>query len=129
MYTPPTPNVPGLRRSSRTVNDTIRALLPLLLLAGAFAVLVMLPARARSRMAQQTRQMQDSLRVGTEVMTTSGVYGRITALREDTVNLEIAPGVVVEWARAAIGQVRHPERFGEPHPDQPREGPAEPVGE
>jgi preprotein translocase subunit YajC len=106
------------------VNDTIRALLPLLLLALAFAVLVLLPMRARARMAQQTQQMQQTLAVDVEVMTTSGVYGRITALGDDTVNLEIAPGVVVKWARAAIGQVRSPQPAGEA-----TEGPTESVGE
>jgi preprotein translocase subunit YajC len=108
------------------VNDTIRALLPLLLLALAFAVLVVLPMRARSRMAQQTQTMQQSLSVGTDVMTTSGVYGRITALADDTVELEIAPGVVVTWARAAIGQIRGPRPTGE---GEATEGPAEAVGE
>jgi preprotein translocase subunit YajC len=106
------------------VNDTIRALLPLLLLALAFTVLVVLPMRARSRMAQQRQQMQQALALGTEVMTTSGLYGRVTALNEDTVNLEIAPGVVVEWARAAIAEVRRPQPTGEA-----TEGPAEAVGE
>jgi preprotein translocase subunit YajC len=106
------------------VNDTIRALMPLLLLALAFAVLVILPMRARARMAQQTQQMQRSLAVGTEVMTTSGAYGRITAMGEDTADLEIAPGVVVTWARAAIGKVVTPQPTGDP-----TEGPAEAVGE
>jgi len=106
------------------VNDTIRALLPLLLLALAFAVLVVLPMRARSRMAQQTQQLQQSLAVGAEVMTTSGAYGRIVTLGEDTVDLEVAPGVVITWARAAIGQVRSPQPTG-----GTTEGPAEAVGE
>ena len=106
------------------MNDTIRALLPLLLLALAFAVLVVLPMRARARMAQQTQQLQHSLEVGTDVMTTSGVYGRIVSLGEDTVDLEVAPGVVITWARAAIGQVRSPQPT-----DGATEGPAEAVGE
>jgi preprotein translocase subunit YajC len=90
------------------VSDTLGALLPLLLLALAFVVLVVLPMRARSRMTQQVRQMQASLTVGTEIMTTSGVYGRIVALDEQTADVEIAPGIVVRWARAAIGEVRRP---------------------
>jgi preprotein translocase subunit YajC len=92
------------------VNNTLRALLPLILLALAFYVLVVLPMRSRSRIAMQTRQMQESLSVGTEIMTTSGLYGRIVSLGDQTVELEIAPGIVVRWARAAIGEVRSPSR-------------------
>ena len=88
------------------MGDTVSALLPVLLLALAFVVLVVLPMRARSRAVQQTRQMQAGLTVGVEVMTTSGLYGRVVSLADDTLELEVAPGVVVRWARAAIAEVR-----------------------
>ena len=103
------------------MGDTAGALLPLLLLALAFVVLIVLPMRTRSRQLQQTRQLQAGLTVGTEVMTTSGLYGRIVGLGEDTVELEVSPGVVVRWARAAIAEVRvppgdQPASAGEPGP-------------
>ena len=88
------------------MSDPFGALLPLLLLALAFVVLFVLPMRARNRAVQQTRQMQASLTVGAEVMTTSGVYGRVVSLADDTVELEVAPGVVVRWARGAIAEIR-----------------------
>ncbi len=88
------------------MNDTIRALLPLLLLVVAFVVLVRLPMRARSRLAQQNRLMQATLVAGAEVMTTSGLFGRVVALDDETVELEVAPGVAVRWARAAIAEIR-----------------------
>jgi preprotein translocase subunit YajC len=81
-------------------------LVPLLLLALAFVVLVVLPMRARNRALQKTRQLQAGLTAGTEVMTTSGLYGRVTAIAEDTVDLEVSPGVVVRWAKAAIAETR-----------------------
>ena len=88
------------------MNDTIRALLPLLLLVLAFVVLVGLPMRARSRLAQQTRATQETLAVGAYVMTTSGLFGRVVEVADDTVELEVAPDVVVRWARAAIAEIR-----------------------
>ena len=88
------------------MGDNAAALLPLLLLAGAFVVLVVLPMRARSRALQQARQLQESLSVGTEVMTTSGLYGRVAGVDEETVDLEVSPGVSVRWAKAAIAEVR-----------------------
>ena len=114
------------RRYPRSVNDTFSALLPLVLLALAFFVLVVLPMRARSRLALRTRELQDSLSVGTEVMTTSGLYGRIVALQDQTMDLEVAPGVVVRWARAAVGEVARPATDGT---DAATDGPAGSGGE
>lgn len=85
--------------------DGLRAALPLLIFVLAFILLIVLPARSRARMAQQTRQMQESLTVGTEVMMTCGLYGRILGLHEDRIELEIAPGVVTRFARAAVSTV------------------------
>ena len=52
--------------------------------------------------------MQDSLSVGTPVMTTSGLHGTVAGLGDKTVDIEIAPGVVVTFARPAILEVRKP---------------------
>ena len=99
------------------MGDTARALLPLLFLALIFVVLVVLPMRSRTRQLQQTRQMQAALTVGTDVMTTSGLYGRIVGLDDDTVELEASPGVVFRWARAAIAEIRDTQQAaGEPDP-------------
>jgi len=105
----------------------MEALLPLLLLALAFVVLIVLPMRNRSRQLQQTRQLQAGLTVGTEVMTTSGLYGRIVSLADDTVELEVAPGVVVRWARAAIAEIRGAGPVTEPGPPAAANGEADQV--
>ncbi len=91
------------------MGQTAGALLPLLLLVLAFVVLVVLPMRSRSRAVQKTRAMQSALTPGVEVMTTSGLFGRIVALGDETVDLEVAPGVVVRWAKAAIAEIRSPQ--------------------
>ena len=88
--------------------EGLGAALPLLIIGLAFVLLIVLPARARSRMQAQTRQMQASLAVGTEVMTTSGLYARITGLTDDAVDLEVSPGVVMRFTRAAVGSVTKP---------------------
>ena len=49
------------------------------------------------------RELQ-ALQQGDEVMTTSGIYGRIVDLGDDDADLEIAPGTVDPVARGAIGQ-------------------------
>ena len=86
---------------------------PIIVLALLAVMLFVLPARQRKRMQAQAQAMQDSLTIGTPVMTTSGLHGTVAALGETTVDLEIAPGVVVTFARPAILEIRKPVGGGE----------------
>ena len=59
----------------------------------------------RNRRRQMAEQMvrAERIGVGTEVMTTSGLYGTVVARNaDDTVMLSIASGVEVKWAVAAL---------------------------
>jgi preprotein translocase subunit YajC len=47
-------------------------------------------------------QLQESLNVGDDVCTTSGLFGRITSLDDVMATLEVAPGTVVRFDRRAI---------------------------
>ena len=83
-------------------------LFPLVILVLAFVLLIVLPARQRKKLQEQQRTLQESLTPGTPVMTTAGLHGTVVALGEGTVDLEIAPGVVVTFARQAVLEVRKP---------------------
>jgi preprotein translocase subunit YajC len=83
-------------------------LLPIVLLVVMALLLFVLPARQRKKMQAQTQSMQESLTVGTPVMTTSGIHGTVAALGDTTVDVEVAPGVVLTFARLAILEVRRP---------------------
>ena len=83
-------------------------LFPFILLALAILLLFVLPARQRKRLQQQQQELQNSLTIGTPVMTTAGLHGTVAGLHEKTVDLEISPGVVVTFARPAIMEVRRP---------------------
>lgn len=72
----------------------------LVLMAGVFYLLIWRPQQRRM---SNMRALQSALELGDEVITTSGVYGTITALRDDHIELEIAPNVIVKVARGAIG--------------------------
>jgi preprotein translocase subunit YajC len=84
----------------------VENLFPFVLLALAIVLLFVMPARQRKRAQAQAQALQQSLTVGTPVMTTSGLHGAVAALGETTLDLEIAPGVVVTFARAAVLEVR-----------------------
>ena len=81
---------------------------PIILIALFAVVLFVLPARQRKRMQAKAQALQDSLDIGTPVMTTSGMHGSVAAIGDKTIDLEIAPGVVVTFARQAILEVRKP---------------------
>jgi len=95
-------------------------LVPLLFIAFAVVVLLVLPMRQRNRAMQQARQLQESLTVGTDVMTTSGLFGRVVAIGDTTVDLEIAPGVSVRWAKPAIAEIRSAPAPADPVADPSR---------
>ncbi|MBF6275140.1 MULTISPECIES: preprotein translocase subunit YajC [Nocardia] len=79
-------------------------LFPLLLVV--LLVPMFLGVRRQKREAQKVADMQESVKVGDQVTTTSGLYGTVVDLDEETVDLEIAEDVVTTWLRAAIRDVR-----------------------
>ena len=81
-------------------------LVPLLFIAVAVVFLLVLPMRQRNRAMQRAQQLQASLVPGVEVMTTSGLYGTVALVGDDTVDLEISPGVTVRWAKAAVAEIK-----------------------
>jgi preprotein translocase subunit YajC len=76
---------------------------PLLLIG--LLVLLFLSQRRRSR---AVAEVQRQLRPGMNVMTTAGLYAEIQAVDEDAVHLEIAPGVVCRFTKAAVARVLDP---------------------
>lgn len=84
-----------------TAANPIVSLFPFLLIGLAFYFLIIRPQRKR-----QSEQQALLRRVspGDEVVTIGGFHGTIVDLDEDTMDLEIAPGVVVTMARNAISK-------------------------
>lgn len=82
-------------------------LLPIILLALLLAAMIAYTRRNRARAAAADRQRRQSLGPGSEVMTTSGLYGTVVQVNpdDDTVLLSIAPGVEVKWTIAALRNV------------------------
>jgi len=79
-------------------------LLPVLMFAG-LGALMFFSMKKQKRAAAATKQMHDSLVPGARVMTTSGLHGTVTAVADDTIELEIAPGLRTTWVRAAVREI------------------------
>jgi len=84
------------------------AFLPLLIVMGAF---MFFASRRQKRAMQATIDLHESLQVGDRVHTTSGMEATITAITDDTVDLEIAAGVVTTWMKLAVRDKIEPEDF------------------
>jgi preprotein translocase subunit YajC len=90
-------------------------LLALLITFGLMWVLLILPQQRRMR---QHQAVIASLEVGDEVVTAGGVYGTITSVDEETLAVEVAPGVVLRVLRNAVSQrIGPPEEEEEPADD------------
>lgn len=79
------------------------SLLPILAIAVVFWLLILRPA---SRQRKATAELQAALTVGDDVMLTSGFFGTIVGDAEDHLDIELAPGVVVQVVRGAVASVR-----------------------
>ena len=71
--------------------------------------IVILPQQRRMRAHQA---LVSVLQEGDEVMTTSGILGTITAIDDEVLHLEVAPGIRLRIVRAAIAR-----RMNEPEPE------------
>jgi preprotein translocase subunit YajC len=80
--------------------------LPLLIVLGAF---MYFGSRRQKRAMQATIDLHESLRAGDRVHTTSGLQGTVRHITDDTVDLEIAPGVVTTWMKLAVRDRIEPE--------------------
>ena len=79
-------------------------LLPILMFAG-LGGLMYFSMKKQKKAAAVTKQMHESLVPGARVMTTSGLHGTVTAVADDTIELEIAPGLRTTWVRAAVREI------------------------
>ncbi|MCX4785531.1 MULTISPECIES: preprotein translocase subunit YajC [unclassified Streptomyces] len=76
-------------------------LLPFIVLIGA----MFLMTRSAKKKQAAAAQMRNDMQPGTGVRTIGGMYATVKELHDDTVLLEIAPGVHAVYAKNAIGAV------------------------
>jgi preprotein translocase subunit YajC len=86
-------------------------LVPMLLI---FGVMYLLVIRPQSKRAKETQKMLAELRKGDEVVTTGGVIGRISGMKDNEVILQVQEGVRLRVQRSAVtGRLK-------PTPDSPK---------
>lgn len=91
-------------------SSLIILLLPLLLLAWMFW--------SANRRQKQMREFTTSLSVGDQVITSSGLYGTITHLDDQSAYLQVAEGMIVRFDRRAVA-MKQPDALGASGPSAP----------
>jgi preprotein translocase subunit YajC len=94
----------------------VTQILPLLLLAALLVAMMLISRRNKQRLAAADSLRRERITTGSDVMTTSGLYGTVVSVNPDgTVLLSIAPGVEVRWTIAALREVDElPAQYREP---------------
>ena len=67
--------------------------------------MLFLSSRTRKKQLAAQQEKLNSIVPGVRVTTIAGLQGTVTAIADDTMELEIAPGVRTTWLRAAVRDV------------------------
>ena len=96
--------------------------LPILFILLALMWVVLIVPRQRE--ARRQRALLASLAVGDEVITGGGIHGRVVELDDETVMVEVAPGVTLKIARRAVlSRLDVPAVPSSPGAERPEAGP------
>ncbi|MGW4383011.1 preprotein translocase subunit YajC [Kitasatospora sp. NPDC004531] len=69
---------------------------------------IFLMFRSQKKRQEQMQNTQAALQPGSGVRTIGGMYALVKAVNDETVELEVAPGVVAHYTKGAIAAVLEP---------------------
>jgi preprotein translocase subunit YajC len=78
---------------------------PILMIVLLFGVMYFMMIRPQQKRRREAENMQSSIGPGDEVVTIGGLYGTVVTIDNETVTLEVAPGVQNRYARPAVARV------------------------
>jgi preprotein translocase subunit YajC len=77
----------------------VQGLLPMVLIIGVMYLIVLRP---QMRKQKETQRMLSELKKGDDVVTTGGIVGRISGIKDDEVTLQVQEGVRLRVLRSAV---------------------------
>jgi len=83
-------------------SSQILSFLPIILI---FVIFYFLLIRPQQKQRKEHQSLLSNLKVGDNVLTTGGIYGRITGIKDDKVTVEISDKVRVKVSRGHIAGV------------------------
>jgi preprotein translocase subunit YajC len=78
----------------------------IIMLVAMFAIFYFLLIRPQQKRAKQHRELVNNLKAGDAVVTAGGIHGKITAVEDNVVSLEVTNGVKIKMNRASMTEVR-----------------------
>jgi len=67
-----------------------------------FAIFYFLLIRPQQKKAKQHKELIESLKTGDSVITAGGIYGKVIAVQENVITLEVATGVKIRVTRSSV---------------------------
>lgn len=72
-------------------------------LVGAFGTIVAIISATNVRKRRtQLGEVHTELKIGSRIMFAGGIYGKVVGIEDETVNVEVAKGTVIQISRYAI---------------------------
>jgi len=105
--------------SAGGLGQLIQGPLPMLVLM--FAIFYFLLIRPQQKKTKQHKELLANLRKGDNVITSGGIYGKITGLTNDMVVMEIAPQVRIKIARGHVSGMASGEGAPAAAPDKDKD--------
>ena len=87
--------------------NPITAFAPLIIM---FVIFYFLLIRPQQKKAKQHKELLSNIKKGDHVLTSGGIYGRVTASADDVMTVEISSGVEIKINRNFISTVVNPEK-------------------
>ncbi len=78
----------------------------LIMLVLMFAIFYFLLIRPQQKRAKQHRELVSALKPGDQIVTAGGLYGKVAAIEETTVTVEVATGVKIKMNRSSVTEVK-----------------------
>jgi preprotein translocase subunit YajC len=83
------------------VENASGLLLPLLFLVALYLLMI----RPQQKRQKEHQQLIASIGVGDDVITVGGVHGRVEALTDETMDLEVTDDIVIRFQRSSLARV------------------------
>jgi preprotein translocase subunit YajC len=95
----------------------------ILLIVGLIAIFYFMLIRPQQKRMRQQMELMNSLRIGDDVMTSSGIYGTVSDVEEETILLEVAEDVQIRVAKNSVVKTftAHEEPEEEEEPEEKEE--------
>lgn len=78
-------------------------MMPLIMLGGMFVVMYFLMIRPQRKKAKDEKTFQEDIKKGSQVVTTSGIHGKVSEIFDDTLIIETGAGKI-KFEKAAISR-------------------------